>query len=174
MITIRSSTSLGASVTVYGLKNSAVVQRASTDFIGLSNRWLNIAGIASFLGRRGKEIAFVQTPHIGGTLFFYEFAEDKLKRVGSLDGFSNHLIGSKEMRLSAVADINGDGRLDLALPSDDRRTLRIVGFSKGALSDLAFANLPSGIDRAIAVKGTGRRLRFVVGLENRDVYDVRR
>ena len=174
VIAIRSSISFGASVTVYGLAENTLVQKASTGFIGRANRWLNIAGIASFRGTRVKEIAFVKTPHIGGTLFIYEYGKGGLKPVGSLSGFSNHIIGSTELRLSAVADINGDGRLDLALPSDDRRTLRIVGFRKNVLTEFASAGVSARINKAIAVKGSDLGTRFIVGLENAEVYEIHR
>jgi hypothetical protein len=174
VVAIRSSVSLGASVTVYGLEAGALNQRASTGFIGLANRWLNIAGIAGFRGTPRKEIAFVQTPHIGGTLYVYDYSKEGLRRVGALSGFSNHIIGSTELRLSAVADIDEDGRLDLALPSNDRRTLRVVGFKKSVLSEIAFAEVPAPIDKAIAVKGSGPNVRFIVGLENAEVYEIHR
>ncbi|MBT3170515.1 MAG: hypothetical protein HOM52_10565 [Rhodospirillaceae bacterium] len=174
VVTIRSSISLGASVTVYGLRDGILMQLASTAFIGRPNRWLNIAGIARFRGTSRQEIAYVETPHIGGTLYFYEFVNEGLERVGTLRGFSNHEIGSTELRLSAVADINGNGRMDLAVPSANRRTLRIVGFGPGGLTSFASSDLPSRIDKAIAVEGFGKNLRFVVGLENGDVYEIRR
>jgi hypothetical protein len=174
VVTIRSSTELGASVSVYGKEDNGLAERASTDFIGRANRWLNIAGIASFRGTRGKEIAFVATPHIGGTLFVYEYAEGTLILVGTLAGFSNHEIGETELRLSAIADVDGDGRMDLALPSDDRRSLRIVGFVDGVLAERASVQLPSKIDKAIDVRGVGRGVKFVVGLEDGKVYEIHR
>ena len=72
------------------------------------------------------------------------------------------------------ADINGDGRMDLALPSNHRRTLRIVGFADRVIRELALAELPSRIDKAIAVRGSNEDVRFVVGLENAEVYEVHR
>jgi hypothetical protein len=174
IVTIRSSVSLGAAVTVYGLRGDTLRQLATTDFIGLSNRWLNIAGIAGFRGGPGKEIAYVQTPHIGGTLFMYAFENGRLKIVGQLDGFSNHVIGSREMRLSALVDINGDGTPELALPSANRRRLRIVGYSDQRLNDRATVRLPARIDKAIAVLGSDLATRIVIGLENGTVYGVGR
>jgi len=174
IITIRTSITHGAAVTVYGLRDGKLSEVATTEFIGHANRWLNIAGIASFRGGSGKEIAYVQTPHIGGTLFLYALEEGKLIKVGEKPGFSNHQTGSTEMRLSAIADINGDGAPELAVPSADRRQLRIVGFNRGQLTDRAVADLPATIDKAIAVHGTEKATRLIAGLQSGEVYSVGR
>jgi len=174
VVTIRSSLSDGGSVTLYGLQDGRLVERASTGFIGLANRWLNIAGIDRFSGTDFLEIAYVRTPHIGGTLFLYRFADGRLSKIASLHGFSNHQIGSRELRLSAVADLDGDGRMELALPSDDRATLRIVGLGKGGLSERASVPLPARIDKAMSVSGSGGKTRFTVGLDDGSVYVVTR
>lgn len=175
VITIRASVTEGAAVTVYGLSGGSLIRRASTGFIGRANRWLNIAGIADFRANGRQDIAFVRTPHIGGTLFVYALEDGDLVRKAAMDGFSNHLIGATEMRLSAVADVDGDGRQDLAVPSNSRRTLRIIGFAEdGTLTELGSADLRAPIDKAIAVQGSGRDLRFVVGLADGSVHEVRR
>ncbi len=174
VVTIRASLSAGGSVTVYGLKQGKIEQRGSTGFIGLSNRWLNVAGIADFRGSGRKQIAYVETPHIGGTLYFYELVGGKLKRVAGLAGFSNHVIGSPEMRLSGIADVNGDGRSDLAVPSANRRTLRIVGFVGKSLSELGSAKLPGRIDKAILTRTSANRTSFVVGLDNGRVFEIQK
>lgn len=174
VITIRSSLSYGAAVTVYGLDGDALVEKATTKFIGRSNRWLNIAGIARFSGTSGKEIAFVRTPHIGGTLFLYAYSNGQLRQTASRHGFSNHQIGSREMRLSAVVDINGDGNMELALPSDDRSVLHIVGMVGDELTEFGSARLPGRIDKAISVDGTGSDTRFIVGLDDSGVYEIKR
>lgn len=174
IITIRSSLSEGASVTIYGLEAERLAERASTGFIGRANRWLNIAGIADFDGRPGQEIAFVRTPHIGGTLFFFSYRDGSLSNVGMIDGFSNHVIGSKEMRLSAVTDINGDGRADLALPANDRRLLRIIGFDGDRPTELAVIRLPARIDKAIAGRRSGPQASFTVGLDDGSTMRISR
>ena len=76
------------------------------------------------------------------------------------------------MRLSATVDVNGDGRPDLAVPSADRRTLRVVGFQGKGLVELGHATLPDRIDKAIAHEVNDGRVSFVVGLKNGDVYEV--
>jgi len=178
VVTIRSSLSEGASVTVYGvaggLQEPALVKKGSTGFIGRPNRWLNVAGIAAFRGSGSLEIAYVETPHIGGTLYLYAFEDGGLKRVGRLRGFSNHAIGSRELLLSAVADVDSDGVPELALPSDGRRQLKIAGFREGKLRELAAVPLPGRIDKAIAVEGNGRDTRFIVGLDSGAVYEITR
>ncbi|MBL4892313.1 MAG: hypothetical protein JKX91_10935, partial [Rhizobiaceae bacterium] len=123
VITIRSSLIKGAAITIYGLNGEALVQKATTPHIGLSHRWLNIAGISNFSRSKTLEIAAVITPHIGGTLRFYKYSRGKLLRRAAASGFSNHVIGSREQRLSAILDFDGNRTPDLALPSADRRSL---------------------------------------------------
>jgi hypothetical protein len=60
------------------------------------------------------QIAFVETPHIGGTLKLARFDGAGLQVVASQSGFSNHEIRAREQRLSAVADFDGDGAMDLS------------------------------------------------------------
>lgn len=171
VITIRSSMAQGASMTIYGLQGRRLVEKASTGFYGRPNRWLNIAGIGAFTGGKYKEIAIVTTPHIGGTLFFYRYDGGRLTKLSAATGFSNHEIGSREMRLSAMRDINSDGGIDLAVPSDDRKSLRIMGFSGRNLKALAVAKLPAAIDKAIGL-AKGEKDGFIVGLDNGGIYKV--
>ena len=81
VVTIRSSVSKGASVTIYGMANGVLMQKATTGFIGTANRWLNIAAIAPMAGSGGQEIAFVRTPHIGGDLFIAAYAKGSSYRL---------------------------------------------------------------------------------------------
>lgn len=171
VITIRSSLLAGASMTIYGMDGIRLKEKASTGFIGKPNRWLNIAGIAPFLGSKYQEVGLVVTPHIGGTLIFYRYDGKKLIKLSGARDVSNHVIGSSEMRLSAVADVDSDGSSDLAVPSDDRETLKIFGFKNNKLNLAATAALPAPIDKAIGLQTEGTK-GFIVGLENSAYYLV--
>lgn len=174
IITILSSTSKGGSIAVFRLNGGKLELQAKTPFIGRSYRWLNIAGITDFNGDGKLDIAGVWTPHIGGTLKFWTLRGKSLKQIGSMRGFSNHFIGSREQRLSAIADVDGNGTLDLILPSAGRDTLRMVGFVKGRLKELATIKLPRQINKAIAVTGKGKKSIFTVGLSNGSTHAVHR
>lgn len=166
VITIRSSVHEGAAVTIYGLESGHLRQKATTPFIGRSNRWLNIAGIAPFVNGEGLQIAYVTTPHIGGTLALVSYQQGVLRHLGDAYGFSNHAIGSRELRLSAIGTANG--RPILALPSADRRHLRIMSFGQPKPQDIASVPLPARIDKAIAATASG----FVVGLRDGQELEI--
>lgn len=174
IVTILSSVNKGASVSVFGVSANRIVKLASTAFIGQPNRWLNVAGIERYMGANTPEIAFVTTPHIGGNLRFVRYDRGKLRSLAGASGYSNHVIGSRELRLSASRDINGDGKQDLALPSANRRVLRIMGFRDGTLDEIGRADLPSPVNKPVIASGSGKNVAFTVGLENGSVYEIRR
>ena len=174
IITILSSVTQGASLAIFGVSGNALVKKAQSNFIGRSNRWLNIAEFAKFTKSFSPEIALVLTPHIGGTLQFYKYQNSALFLVVSARSFSNHVIGSTELRLSAQTDLDSNGSADLAIPSADRRSLIVLGFTTSGLKELARIALPAAIDKAIGVEGTGNSTRFFVGLEDGKIYAVHR
>lgn len=174
IVTIKASLTDGAGVTIYGLDDGLVIERATSGYHGRANRWLNIAGIANFTGEDGLQVAFVRTPHIGGNLHFYKYKNGSFEEIDKISGFSNHVIGSREMRLSAIADMDGNGFVDVALPSNDRKTLRMIGFQNGKLLELGRVNLPSRINKAIASRGGGEDLSFTVGTQDGKVFEITR
>ena len=174
IVAIRTFTDAGASIAVYGLAGGKLALLAETPPIGLPNRWRNPSAIADFDARPGLEIAEVVTPHIGGTLRLWQFDRDagKLQAVTDAFGFSNHFIGSRELRLSAAADLDGDGLSELALPSADRQALRIMGFSAGKATEVAAVNLPGRIDKPVGVIAEADGPAFVTGLESGELVLV--
>lgn len=174
IITIKASLTDGAGVTIYGIENGEVVERATSGYHGRANRWLNIAGIANFTGDEGQQVAFVRTPHIGGNLHFYRYDNGNFEEIDRISGFSNHVIGSREMRLSAIADMDGNGFVDVALPSNDRKVLRMIGFQDGKLVEIDRVKVPSRINKAIASRGGGEDLMFTVGTSDGKVFEITR
>lgn len=172
VITIRSSVRSGASVTVYGLREGRLVEIAATKFIGRPNRWLNIAGIDDYVGKGGLQIAYVQTPHIGGVLKLVELRDGRLEKIAEARAFSNHFIGSRLMDLSASGDFDRDGRLDLALPDADRNALRIVTLNGDAWVDLGTFRLPARIDKDMLTHSGADGLSVLVGLENGEYFKL--
>ena len=84
------------------------------------------------------------------------------------------MIGSREMRLSAVADMDGNGFVDVAVPSNDRSVLRMIGFQNGKLVEIDRVKVPSRINKAIASSGGGEDLMFTVGTSDGKVFEITR
>ncbi len=174
VITILSSQSGGASIAIFNLNGNAFIKIAQTPFIGTPNRWLNIAEIDNFGGNRRPDIALVVTPHLAGVLQFYRFRNDRLVRIAQARGYSNHQIGSRELRLSTTADVNGNGIPDLVLPSLARNALVIVGVRQQRFTELARVALPARIIRAIGQREVDGKIEFLVGLDDGKIYSVSR
>ena len=129
IVTISSDLAAGAAVAVYGMAGGRLSERAATPPIGQPHRWLSIAAIADFTDDPGLEIAIVKTPHIGGVLEILSLAGNGLTRIRpALPGFSTHVIGSREVSLAHSQDIDGDGFAELALPSQNRLGVTVLGF----------------------------------------------
>jgi hypothetical protein len=136
VLTVQSTIQGGAAVLVLGIVGDQLQRLAESVPIGTPQRWLNPIGVADFDGDGATEVAAVVTPHIGGSLTLYRRDRDRLTVAYSEPGFSNHAIGTDELRLATMLDVNGDGVVDLAVPGADRRTLRIVTFSGGRFREL--------------------------------------
>lgn len=137
LVVVRSTLERGAAVAVLATGPSGLVLRAESEPIGRPRRWLNSAGVADFDGDGESEIAAVLTPHIGGVLVLYRLAGRRLQPILARPGFSNHALGSRELGMAAVADVNDDGIADLVLPNAARRTMMAIGFAQRRYVELA-------------------------------------
>jgi hypothetical protein len=90
-------------------------------------RWLNPVGVADLDGDGLAEIAAVITPHVGGTLKVYRRREGKLVEIAALPGFSNHVLGSRELALSAPVSIAGSSFV--LVPDTARVNLRVIALA---------------------------------------------
>ncbi len=130
IIAVKSDLQRGAAVTLVGFTNGRLNLLAEAPAIGLSHRWLNPVGAADFDGDGKIEIAVVITPHIGGTLRLYEWRGKSLVADHSAFGFSNHAMGSRELGLSAIVDVDGDGIMDVVVPDAGRKALVATAFTE--------------------------------------------
>jgi FG-GAP-like repeat len=149
IIVVRSHKDAGAAVVLLGLRGNRLVRLAESVAIGTSNRWLNPIGAADFDGDGQAEVAVVETPHIGGKLLLLKIDGRRLREVGRYAGYSTHIIGSTELGMFAVTDINGDGAPEIILPTQDRKELRAISFAGGKLVVLAVAKLFRPVTTAI-------------------------
>ncbi len=166
VLAIRSSLRTGASLVAYDLAGSSLIEIDATPPIGQPNRWLNVAGIADFTGDRSLDIAAVRTPHTGGTLDIVTLDRRRFRVVDSEKGFSNHVFGSTEQDMSAIARINDDGIVDLALPDQDRRVLRMMTVAGGSLREITHVALDGQVVTAIGVLNALATPTFVLGLDD--------
>lgn len=115
IVTVSDSAS-GARLRAYGLDG---MQVGESDPIGQGSRWRHQIAVGP-VGPEGEiELLSVRTPHIGGIVEAFQLVDDKLELTASVRGFSSHRIGSPNLDMALLADVDGDGRLELVVPTDD-------------------------------------------------------
>lgn len=153
VIVVRADARLGAALVVYGIEDGALVEEAATDPIGRANRWLNPVGVADLDGDGAMEVAYVETPHIGGILRVFTWRDGGLVFRDALAGVSNHALGSTALGLHALADRDGDGTPEIVVPTQARDALVVVDFRDGRLGEAARIALPGPVTGDIGVEG---------------------
>ena len=144
IIVVRSYLRQGAALAIIAVRGNGLEIIAETPPIGEHFRWLNPAGIADFDGDGKPDVALVRMPHTHGELEVWTLRDDKLVRTYRDYDVSNHAVRGVHFKLSAVADFDGDGLADLAIPSFDRRSLRVLGFRNGRVREIDRIALPAG------------------------------
>jgi hypothetical protein len=171
VLVIRSGLTDGAAAMLLGFDRPAVdagalIPLAASAPLGAPDLWLNPVGVGDFDGSGRTGIAVVQTPDRTGTLVVYQRQGAKLAERYRARGFSNHERYSDELGMSAVADMNGDGIPDLAVPDAARTALRVVTFANGEFASIVTIPHESPIVTAIATQSMSRGPVLVYGLAN--------
>ena len=149
IVVVKSYLDRGASIAVFGIRDGQLALLAETPPVGSPNRWLNPAGFPDLDGDGKLEIAVVITPHIGGTLQVYRYADGGLTPIWSLSGVSNHRLGSRELAMAAVTDLNKDGRHELIIPADGRQIIYQIWLSQDGLKTWRIARHADPVDTAL-------------------------
>ncbi len=164
VIVVRSYLKTGAALAVIAVRPDGLEIIAETPPIGAPFKWLNPAGVGDFDGDGRPDIALVRMPHLVGELEVWTLKDGNLVRTYTEDNVSNHAVGSQHFRLSAVADFDGDGIADLAIPSFDRRSLRILAFRKGRVREIDTILLPAIAAENFSVETKDGRAAVRIGL----------
>jgi endonuclease YncB( thermonuclease family) len=159
----------GARLAVY---SEAGEQLAVGSAIGRGYRWRHQLVVAPFGPTGDLELADVMTPHLGGIIEFFQLAGDRLKLMSQTSGYSSHVLGSRNLDMAVAGDFDGDGRVELLLPDQERASLgavrRVPGGAEvawGVLvgerisTNLATVAFPDGT-LAVGVGHDGDRLRL--------------
>jgi endonuclease YncB( thermonuclease family) len=118
----------GARVVVF---SEAGVLLASGPAIGRGYRWRHQIAVGPFGPDGELELADVRTPHIGGVVEFYRLVRDQLQIVAQVPGYTSHVLGSRNLDMTAAGDFDGDGRLELLLPDQARTSLGAIRRNPG-------------------------------------------
>lgn len=170
IVVVKSYLTRGSALAVVDPGSASIV--AETAPIGHPNAWVSPVGIADFNGDGTVDIALVRQPHVVGMLEMWSWQQGRLAKSADIADVSNHFIGSRSLRMSHIADFDGDGHPDLAVPDRERRRLRLLGFAP-APRDIARIELPARIATNIGGLKDGGRTLLVFGLETGQLVLVR-
>jgi hypothetical protein len=126
----------------------------------------------SYGGSKKPQIISVRTPHIGGVIELYQLDGDTLTIVEQLPGYSSHVIGSRNLDMSALGDFDGDGEIEALIPVQSIDSLASVSFADGSVQEiwrvpvggrlktnLATVELPNG-QMAVGIGNDRQQLRL--------------
>jgi len=110
----------GAQVVAFDEQGNMV---ANGPAIGQGFRWRHQLAVAAFAPDGALSLAEVLTPHIGGLIGFYRWVGDELVIDATLQGYTSHVINSRNLDMAAAGDFDGDRRPELLLPNQSLEAL---------------------------------------------------
>ena len=114
---------VGARLAVFNRTGDLV---AEGEPVGRGNRWRNQLGAAP-AGPDGEiEVIDVRVPHLGGVVEFFRVDGSDLVERATRSGFTSHRLGSRNLDMAFAADVTGDGRTDVILPTIDLDALGVI------------------------------------------------
>lgn len=94
-------------------------QIAAGPAVGSGFRWRHQLAAAPFGPGGEMEIVDVLTPHIGGVVEFFRLEGKDLRLMATVPGFRSHRIGSRNLDMALAGDFDGDGSVELVVPTQN-------------------------------------------------------
>ena len=142
----------GSRIEIYSLNG---ILLGASDPIGRSYRWLHIIAAAPFGNNDKPAIAVVKTPHINGTLELYIWNGKKLSVEAALTDVSTHQIGSDNLNMALVMDLDGRTSPELLVPSVNFSQLYVIKYQNKKLRVIRTFDLPAQLATNILYTYTG-------------------
>jgi hypothetical protein len=105
-----SDQNLGAGIVVFSESGDRLAEGPK---MGRPFRWRHQIAVGPFSPNGEQELVVVRTPHIGGVIEYYRYRDGQLEEVTQLPGVTSHVIGSRNLDMSAAGDFDGDGTPEL-------------------------------------------------------------
>ncbi len=146
-----SDAAAGARLRVYDLDGSVVGESKP---IGQGYRWLHQVGAGNLAPDGALEIVAVRTPHIGGIVEAYRLVDDRLELVATAEGYSSHQLGSANLDMALLADADGDGRLDVLVPTQAMTELALLARTDAGFEEIDRLELDGRLTTNVAATPT--------------------
>jgi hypothetical protein len=131
VVVVKSVPHQGSSIVALGWRESNLETLAEGPSFGQGNRWVHVIGAADLSGDSIPELIAVNTPHIAGVLVAYERRGIALVPTAKALGYASHSLGSRNQDQAAIADMSGNGRLEVILPRQSRDVLAALEMANG-------------------------------------------
>lgn len=140
---------------------------ATSEPIGQGFRWRHQIAAAP-LGPDGSwEIVSNRTPHLGGVVEYHGLQGHHLVRTARLPGYSSHTLGSRNLDMAAVGDFDGDGTLELLIPTQDKTALAALQRTTQGATEIWRLELGGELVTNLgAARGADGRVALAVGLQD--------
>jgi hypothetical protein len=130
-VVVKSAPRLGSAIMALGWRDAGLERLAEGPAFGQSNRWVHVIGAADVSGDSIPELIAVNTPDFAGVLVAYERHGTVLVPMAKALGYSSHAPGSRNQDQAVIADMTGNGRLEVILPRQGRDVLAALEISNG-------------------------------------------
>ena len=131
VVVVKSAPRQGSSILVLGWRGGGLDVLAEGPAFGQSDRWVHVIGAADVSGDGIPELIAVNTPHLEGVLVAYERRAASLIPLAKALGYSSHADGSRNQDQAVIADMSGNGRIEVILPRQGRDVLAALELTRG-------------------------------------------